>query len=62
MRLAAAVHYVPRRVDARKRSMTLENLLTMQSGLAWKESGYAYGPAPATTSWRWSQDATGRST
>jgi CubicO group peptidase (beta-lactamase class C family) len=42
LRLAAAVHYVPKHTDARKRAMTLEDLLTMQSGLAWKESGYAY--------------------
>ena len=30
--------------DARKRAMTLQDMLTMQSGLAWKESGYAYEP------------------
>jgi CubicO group peptidase (beta-lactamase class C family) len=40
--LAAAVHYVPANLDARKRAMTLEDMLTMQSGIAWKESGYAY--------------------
>jgi CubicO group peptidase (beta-lactamase class C family) len=44
LRLAAAVHYVPRHADARKRAVTLADLLTMQSGLAWKESGYAYTP------------------
>jgi len=44
VRLAAAVHYVPKHTDARKRAMTLEDLLTMQSGLAWNESGYAYRP------------------
>ena len=44
LRLAAAVHYVPKHTDARKRAMTIEDLLTMQSGLAWKESGYAYEP------------------
>jgi CubicO group peptidase (beta-lactamase class C family) len=41
-RLAAAVDYRPKHLDARKRAMTVEDLLTMQSGLAWKESGYAY--------------------
>jgi CubicO group peptidase (beta-lactamase class C family) len=35
---------VPQHTDARKRAMTIEDLLTMQSGLAWKESGYAYKP------------------
>jgi CubicO group peptidase (beta-lactamase class C family) len=44
LRLAAAVHYVPQHADARKQVMTLEDMLTMQSGLAWKESGYAYEP------------------
>ena len=44
LRLAAAVHYAPAHADARKRAMTLEDLLTMQSGLAWRESGYAYEP------------------
>jgi CubicO group peptidase (beta-lactamase class C family) len=43
-RLAAAVHYVPANLDGRKRAMTLKDLLTMQSGLAWKETGYAYVP------------------
>jgi len=41
-RLAAAVDYVPAKLDPRKRAMTLADLLTMQSGLAWKETGYAY--------------------
>jgi CubicO group peptidase (beta-lactamase class C family) len=40
-RLAAAVHYT---LDPRKRAMRLKDLLTMQSGLAWKETGYAYTP------------------
>jgi CubicO group peptidase (beta-lactamase class C family) len=44
LRLAAAVDYSPKHVDARKRAMTIEDMLTMQSGLAWKESGYAYEP------------------
>jgi CubicO group peptidase (beta-lactamase class C family) len=44
LRLAAARHYVPKHLDARKRAMTIEDLLTMQSGLAWRESGYAYTP------------------
>jgi CubicO group peptidase (beta-lactamase class C family) len=42
VRLAATVDYVPKHTDARKRVMTLEDMLTMQSGLAWRESGYAY--------------------
>jgi CubicO group peptidase (beta-lactamase class C family) len=45
LKLAAARHYVPKNTDARKRGMTIEDLLTMQSGLAWKESGYAYTAA-----------------
>ncbi len=44
LRLAAARHYVPKHTDARKRAMTIDDLLTMQSGLAWRESGYAYTP------------------
>jgi len=44
VKLADAADYVPENIDARKRAMTLEDLLTMQSGLAWKESGYAYEP------------------
>jgi CubicO group peptidase (beta-lactamase class C family) len=44
LELASAVDFVPAHLDARKRAMTLEDLLTMQSGLAWKESGYAYTP------------------
>lgn len=44
LRFAAARHYVPNHSDARKRAMTIEDLLTMQSGLAWRESGYAYTP------------------
>jgi len=42
--LAAAVGSVPARLDPRKRAMTLEDLLTMRSGLAWRETGYAYTP------------------
>ncbi len=42
--LAAAVGSTPRNLDARKRAMTIEDLLTMRSGLAWRESGYAYTP------------------
>lgn len=42
--LAAAAKYSPANVDARKRAMTLADMLTMQSGLAWRESGYAYTP------------------
>ena len=43
LRLAATVDdYRPEHTDARKRAMTIEDMLTMQSGLAWKESGYAY--------------------
>jgi len=44
VRLAAAAHYRPRHTDARKRAITLEDLLTMQAGFAWRESGYAYEP------------------
>jgi CubicO group peptidase (beta-lactamase class C family) len=43
-RLAATANYVPANLDPRKRAMTLKDLLTMQSGLAWKETGYAYTP------------------
>ena len=42
LQVAAAVDYVAHNIDARKRAMTVEDMLTMQSGLAWKESGYAY--------------------
>ena len=42
--LAATVGTVPRHLDPRKRAMTLEDLLTMRSGLAWRETGYAYTP------------------
>jgi len=42
--LAAAVGSVPARLDARKRALILEDLLTMRSGLAWRETGYAYAP------------------
>jgi CubicO group peptidase (beta-lactamase class C family) len=34
VKLAAAADYVPGNIDARKRAITLEDLLTMQSGLA----------------------------
>jgi CubicO group peptidase (beta-lactamase class C family) len=59
VRLAATAHYVPANLDPRKRAMTLKDLLTMQSGLAWKETGYAYKPSSgndvmamlATNSW-----------
>jgi len=44
VRLAAAAHYTPANVDLRKRAITLKDLLTMQSGLAWKETGYPYTP------------------
>jgi CubicO group peptidase (beta-lactamase class C family) len=44
VRIAASVDYRPEHMDARKRVMTVEDMLTMQSGLAWKESGYAYEP------------------
>jgi CubicO group peptidase (beta-lactamase class C family) len=44
VRLAAAVGYRPKHLDGRKRAMTVEDLLTMQSGIAWRESGYAYEP------------------
>ena len=46
LRLGASLpsYQVPKHTDARKRAMTIENLLTMQSGLAWKEAGYAYTP------------------
>src|SRR5262249_45005250 len=44
VQLAAAARYVPRNIDARKRAITLQDLLTMQSGIAWRESGYAYMP------------------
>ena len=44
LRLAAAVGYAPARTDPRKRAMTLGDLLTMQSGLAWREWGFAYAP------------------
>jgi len=44
VRLAETLKYVPKNIDARKRALTIEDLLTMQSGLAWKETGYAYTP------------------
>jgi CubicO group peptidase (beta-lactamase class C family) len=37
-------YQVPKHTDARKRALTIEDLLTMQSGLAWREAGYAYTP------------------
>jgi CubicO group peptidase (beta-lactamase class C family) len=42
--LAAEVGSIPRGLDPRKRAMTVEDLLTMRSGLAWRESGTAYAP------------------
>jgi CubicO group peptidase (beta-lactamase class C family) len=42
--LAAEVGYVPPHLDPRKRAITVEDLLTMRSGLAWRETGYAYTP------------------
>ena len=62
LRLAAAVHYVPEHTDARKRAMTLEDMLTMQSGLAWKESGYAYGPGSGNDVMAMLATRTGRAT
>ena len=46
LRLADSLpsYQVPKHTDARKRAMTIEDLLTMQSGLAWREAGYAYTP------------------
>jgi CubicO group peptidase (beta-lactamase class C family) len=45
LRLAAARHYaLPKNIDARKRALTIEDMLTMQSGLAWRESGFSYEP------------------
>jgi CubicO group peptidase (beta-lactamase class C family) len=44
VRLAAAARYTPANIDPRKRAITLKDLLTMQSGLAWKETGYPYTP------------------
>jgi CubicO group peptidase (beta-lactamase class C family) len=44
VQLAAADDDASEETDARKRAVTLEDLLTMQSGLAWRESGYAYEP------------------
>jgi CubicO group peptidase (beta-lactamase class C family) len=44
VQLTSRAHYVPANLDPRKRAITLEDLLTMQSGLAWKETGYAYEP------------------
>ena len=42
--LADAVGYVPAHLDARKRAMTIQDLLTMRAGIAWTESGRAYAP------------------
>ena len=46
LRLADSLpsYQVPKHTDARKRAMTIGDLLTMQSGLAWREAGYAYTP------------------
>ena len=44
-------------LDPRKRAMTLEDMLTMQSGLAWQETGYAYTPGSGNTSSRCSRTA-----
>jgi CubicO group peptidase (beta-lactamase class C family) len=45
LRLAAAVPSVDAHTDAPRQGVTIEDMLTMQSGLARKESGYAYEPA-----------------
>jgi CubicO group peptidase (beta-lactamase class C family) len=42
--LAARAGSVPRHLDPRKRAMTVEDLLTMRSGLLWHETGVAYTP------------------
>ena len=62
LRLAAARHYVPKHSDARKRAMTIEDLLTMQSGLAWRESGYAYTPGSGNDVMAMFMTGTGRTT
>ena len=45
MALAQAVDYTPAHVDARKRAMTVDDLLTMRSGIAWREWGVPYTAA-----------------
>ena len=46
--LAAAVAYVPEKLDARKRAMTVEDLLTMRSGFAWRSPASPMRRAAAT--------------
>jgi CubicO group peptidase (beta-lactamase class C family) len=40
--IAGDLPSAPRRPDPRMRAITLRDLLTMRSGLAWRESGHAY--------------------
>jgi CubicO group peptidase (beta-lactamase class C family) len=42
--LAAAIGSTLQHMDSRKRALTVEDLLTMRSGLAWRETGYPYEP------------------